>query len=118
MSSEINRRACPICRSVDLTLEGLNAMTDGTVEQDYECHDCAATWTLVYTLTGHKDLKSDDAKLTPQRLAIKYDPADGSWGQHPTHLRINWQAQVINDLTQIGYWEWVAASIEQAGDSA
>jgi len=34
----------------------------------------------------------------------------GIWGEHPDHPRGDWQYEVACSDTQLGYWEWVAAS--------
>lgn len=37
----------------------------------------------------------------------------GTWGDHPIHRRGDWIIEVASHSTQRGYWDWVAASIEQ-----
>jgi len=39
-----------------------------------------------------------------QRLIDTY----GYWGQCPQHPRSDWQEEVANGDTLLGYWEWVA----------
>jgi len=33
----------------------------------------------------------------------------GHWGEHSGHPLTEWQADVANGDTRLGYWEWVAA---------
>lgn len=33
----------------------------------------------------------------------------GHWGKHPDHPVEDWQYEVANGDTRLGYWEWVAA---------
>lgn len=37
------------------------------------------------------------------------DMHGGSWGEHSEHPVAEWQQEVGNDYTRLGYWEWVAA---------
>jgi hypothetical protein len=32
----------------------------------------------------------------------------GIWGEHPDHPSSDWRAEVHNEDTRQGYWEWVA----------
>ncbi|WP_301851144.1 hypothetical protein [Rhodococcus pyridinivorans] len=32
----------------------------------------------------------------------------GVWGSHPEHSPEDWQFEVANGDTRVGYWEWVA----------
>lgn len=36
----------------------------------------------------------------------------GHWGEHPDHPVSDWQYEVSNDDTRLGYWAWVANQIE------
>lgn len=38
-------------------------------------------------------------------------PADDLWAVHPDHPVADWQAEVVNDDTRLGYWDWVAARL-------
>jgi hypothetical protein len=40
----------------------------------------------------------------------------GLWGEHPDYPVDEWQAEVANDDTRKGYWEWVKAKIEDEED--
>ena len=37
-----------------------------------------------------------------------------AWGEHPAHSRQEWRQEVGSEATQRGYWEWVAAKLEEA----
>lgn len=62
------------------------------------------------------------AKETPSvTVAPAYpawrDVADrfgGIWGSHPDYSVSDWQYEVENDDTRLGYWEWVESKVEQA----
>lgn len=41
--------------------------------------------------------------LDADRLRRQY----GSWGSHPEHPIADWQCEVANDETRLGYWEWL-----------
>lgn len=32
----------------------------------------------------------------------------GMWGEHPDYPVQDWQSQVADDDTRLGYWQWVA----------
>ncbi|MFZ2527646.1 MAG: hypothetical protein WAX14_08335 [Rhodococcus sp. (in: high G+C Gram-positive bacteria)] len=36
----------------------------------------------------------------------------GMWGSHPQFRVSDWQYEVGNGDTRLGYWEWVAAQLE------
>lgn len=38
----------------------------------------------------------------------------GHWGEHPDHPVQDWQAEVANDDTRMGYWPWVASQVSTA----
>jgi len=35
----------------------------------------------------------------------------GHWGEHPVHTLAHWRAEIAENKTRMGYWEWVAARI-------
>ena len=35
----------------------------------------------------------------------------GSWGEHPRYPARDWQYEVANHDTRLGYWDWVAARL-------
>lgn len=38
-------------------------------------------------------------------------PMNDPWAEHPDHPVADWQAEVANDDTRLGYWDWVAARL-------
>jgi hypothetical protein len=36
-----------------------------------------------------------------------------TWGSYFKYPRYDWQAEVVNDDTQLGYWDWVMHKIEK-----
>lgn len=51
--------------------------------------------------------------LAQEAEAIR-EEAGGFWEQHPSHSVEDWQSEVANGDTRLGYWEWVACQIEVA----
>lgn len=45
---------------------------------------------------------------TKEELVKRY----GLWGQHPRQTAKNWQYEVANGDTRLGYWDWVIAKLE------
>jgi hypothetical protein len=41
----------------------------------------------------------------------------GHWGEHPDYGLSEWQAEVVEDSTRLGYWEWVDARICDAEET-
>lgn len=41
-----------------------------------------------------------------------YENLYGHWGEHPDHPVADWQHQVANSDTRLGYWQWVENRIE------
>ena len=35
----------------------------------------------------------------------------GNWGSHPDYPVADWQYEVANDYTRLGYWVWVAIKL-------
>jgi hypothetical protein len=52
----------------------------------------------------------DDIGLCAEHLDEKYNPQGD--GEHPYFTRSDWRADVREDVTLRGYWEWVAAMVE------
>jgi hypothetical protein len=42
------------------------------------------------------------------------EPFGGIWGEHPDHDPSDWRQEVENHDTRLGYWDWVAAKIDEA----
>lgn len=40
------------------------------------------------------------------------------WGSDPDHPVDEWQAEVNDDATRLGYWDWVQCQREQAAEEA
>lgn len=38
-------------------------------------------------------------------------PVDNPWAEHPDHPVGDWQAEVMNGDTRLGYWDWVSARL-------
>jgi len=37
---------------------------------------------------------------------IERNTEHGIWGQHPIYLHSDWQSEVANHDTVLGYWDW------------
>jgi hypothetical protein len=35
----------------------------------------------------------------------------GYWNEHPSHPLIDWQREVTNGDTRLGYWPWVISEL-------
>lgn len=109
---------CPVCGSADVEGEPLQT-DDGRAWACVECKSCHAMWDDQYTLTGYGNLtpfdppKTDVRDLSAQELADKYAGPNGAWGEHPDFCRKDWQTEVGNDDTLLGYWDWVVAQLDQ-----
>lgn len=49
----------------------------------------------------------------PQPLCVKLG-FDDMWNSHPQYPRCDWEVEVANRDTLLGYWEWVAHQLEDA----
>lgn len=103
-----SRHFCPVCRSPELVIDHLNAISPLHAEQDAGCRKCSSTWTLSFAFSEILNLDTDDKRMGPDQLREKYATSDGGWGQHGTYPLEDWQHEVGNDETRLGYWEWVA----------
>ncbi|CCW16718.1 hypothetical protein EBBID32_10560 [Sphingobium indicum BiD32] len=45
-------------------------------------------------------------------------PMNDPWADHPDHPVADWQAEVANSDTRLGYWAWVVARDEEAQTQA
>lgn len=43
--------------------------------------------------------------------ALDLEDHFGHWGEHPDHPVSDWQAEVSNDETRLGYWYWVESKL-------
>src|SRR3546814_20588570 len=66
--------------------------------------------TLTDTLVPHPTIFRS-TKQAPAKLRENHG---GVWGEYPEYPANDWRLEVENHDTRIGYWEWVAAKIEQA----
>jgi hypothetical protein len=48
--------------------------------------------------------------------ALDLERSFGHWGEHPDHPVADWQAEVANDETRLGYWYWVEARLDSADE--
>ncbi|MHC5194806.1 hypothetical protein ACYSUW_13725 [Pseudomonas frederiksbergensis] len=55
-----------------------------------------------------------DIRLSSEQLRTRYEAA----GEHARFTKQGWKDEVENDETIRGYWDWVMAQIEQAGDES
>lgn len=66
----------------------------------------------IYDPTDDNRLEQhEDWGLSPEELSQKYDLEVA--GQHPDFALSEWKWAVTNEDTRRGYWEWVAAQIEE-----
>lgn len=55
--------------------------------------------------------------MDEQTINALADNNGGYWGEHPDHPVEDWQYEVRNGDTRLGYWQWVAARIaNESGD--
>jgi len=54
-------------------------------------------------------LPKSERPLTPAQLMSQF----GEWGEHPKFPRSDWQYEVANGDTQRGYWDFVAAKLDE-----
>jgi hypothetical protein len=54
-------------------------------------------------------LLSRDAKTPPLRQTV-----EDLWSSHERFSKEDWKAEVVNDTTHLGYWEWVDNQLEQS----
>jgi hypothetical protein len=47
--------------------------------------------------------------INSERLTFEF----GHWGEHPQYGRADWKYEVANGDTQRGYWDYVAAKLEE-----
>jgi hypothetical protein len=55
-----------------------------------------------------------DSRLSSEQLRTRYELA----GEHACFTKQDWKDEVSNDETLRGYWDWVLAKIEQAGEES
>lgn len=69
-------------------------------------------------LVGGAEASPAPAEPDPWQAAVDALQAEhgGFWGQHRLYTRSDWQDEVDAGDTQRGYWDWVAAMLEQEED--
>lgn len=106
---------CPVCRSNKLVIERLDVISALHAEQDAACTDCKSTWTISYAFSEILNLESNELLMKPDQLREKYDGSQGTnWGQHPDYPMKEWQAEVVELNTRLGYWEWVTHRLQES----
>lgn len=106
---------CPVCRSHELIIERLDVISPLHAEQDAACTDCKSTWTISYAFSEILKLESNELLMKPDQLREKYDGSQGTnWGQHPDYPMKEWQAEVCELDTRLGYWEWVTHRLQES----
>lgn len=57
-----------------------------------------------------------DSELNADDLKRKYDALTPGthWSEHPVFTLIDWSEEAGQLDTQLGYWDWVKAQIEQS----
>ena len=63
-------------------------------------------------MAEENDMADENSPLTAAQLKKQYSDGEG-WGEHPDHCNAYWQNDVFRGDTRLGYWEWVAARIEE-----
>ena len=112
-----SRHFCPVCRSNELIIDRLDVISPLHAEQDVGCIKCSSTWTLSFAFSEILNLDTDDKRMGPDQLREKYETSDGGRGQHATYPLEDWQHEVGNDETRLGYWEWVSHQLESEPDA-
>lgn len=64
------------------------------------------------TVVTAAQLDFGDQGLKADELDEKYNPTGG--GEHPLFTRSHWRADVIDEITICGYWEWVSNCVKDA----
>jgi hypothetical protein len=68
--------------------------------------------TMLSILTiGRGDPMPDSTEIVNRVIAYKED--NGYWSEYPGYYAEDWQYEVANGDCRRGYWEWVAARIEE-----
>lgn len=52
-----------------------------------------------------------------QEAEVQKEAAGGVWRENSAHPVSDWQYEVANGDTKLGYWEWVVCQLEQAEDA-
>lgn len=57
-----------------------------------------------------------DGDLEPEDLALRYDPEDEGVAEHPYAGRDTWRQHVAEGKTDLGYWAWIVAQLDETRD--
>ena len=60
-------------------------------------------------MTDDDELRSITIPETAYELAGHYT----HWGEHPDYPSAQWRDEVAGEETRQGYWDWVAARLEE-----
>lgn len=55
-----------------------------------------------------------ETEMTADQLRDKY--GGSIWDEHPDYPASDWQHEVSEDNTRLGYWDWVGHEIEQQAE--
>lgn len=55
--------------------------------------------------------------MDSSRFRQKYGLEADYWGQDDEHSVSDWQAEISDNETRLGYWDWVEAQREQAQEA-
>lgn len=102
-----------------------------TVSESLELLSCilgVSNWQTLLAMAGQeKGPRIDDGKAVVQggatvvavdyvEMLKNYYGTATSWGEHPSHLRSDWQLEVENGDTGAPYWAYVLSEIESRGE--
>ncbi|MGF6281848.1 hypothetical protein ABH908_000119 [Pseudomonas frederiksbergensis] len=101
---------------VQLILVEILLINGRVVISDYTKHPSFHRLVSKFISGLHQRMFRDvpDSKLTTDQLRAKHYEA----GEHAHFTKQEWKDEVGNDETIRGYWDWVMAQIEQAGDES
>ena len=95
-----------------------------TIELHAKCPKCGfvESQTLLYSQLPevHHKARAMESINCPSceprhTAALVREESGGTWGNHSNYPVEDWGYEVSNDETRLGYWEWVAAKIENEG---
>lgn len=58
------------------------------------------------TITGSTPAEVSDFLVVAEPPPLR-DTVDDVWSEHPDHRRDDWQDEVFDSATNLGYWDWV-----------
>jgi hypothetical protein len=72
----------------------------------------AATYDFETVDRSQPQFSHEEADPEP-KTAIELKRFYGLMGEHPLHIIGTWMAEVTDNGTQLGYWEWVSHKLEE-----